>query len=441
MAGIAALAQELGYSVSGSDQHVYPPMSHMLADLGIDVHPGYHTGNLNPAPDQVIVGNAMTRGNAAVEYMLAKGIPYTSGPQWLAENVLRTRWPIIVAGTHGKTTTSAMVAWILNFAGMNPGFLIGGLAENFGVSARIGQGCFVVEGDEYDSAFFDKRSKFVHYLPRTTVLNNLEFDHADIFDNLQAIKRQFHHLVRIVPENGLIIYPSADRNVVDVLAMGLWTPVESFGPDGDWWFSVQGDSGQCQLTFRGNQSGEIRLPATGEHNLSNAVAAILAARHAGVPVEQSLTALQEFKSVKRRLEDVACVNGVRVVDDFAHHPTAVAATLTTLRQQTAGQLFAVLEPASNTMRAGVLAQQLMDALAVADHAYIFQSGELKWNPAELAPRSVSVHRDLETLLEQLVPRTRPGDTVVMMSNAGLAGMRTLLPERMREQPASEPVRE
>ncbi len=433
MAGIAVLAQELGHTVTGSDRHAYPPMSDLLAAKGIRVDSGYLAEHLTPVPDLVVVGNAMTRGNPAVEFMLDTGIRYASGPQWLAENVLRARWPIVVAGTHGKTTTSAMIAWILEYSGMNPGFLIGGLAENFGLSARLGQGCFVVEGDEYDSAFFDKRSKFVHYLPRTAVLNSLEFDHADIFDDLQAIKRQFHHLIRVIPRNGLIIYPPADRNIADVLAMGQWTPAERFGQGGDWCCTTDRNSGHCRLYHRGDELGALRLPVAGEHNLSNALAAILAARHAGVPVETSLRALAEFKSVKRRLEDVACVNGIRIVDDFAHHPTAVTVTLTTLRAQTKGRLYAVLEPASNTMRLGVHAQQLMKALELADQAFLYRREDLHWDPGSGAPDSVFVHSDLETLLGQLISKTSRGDTIVMMSNAGAAGLRTLLPKRLREQ--------
>ncbi|MFV1973984.1 MAG: UDP-N-acetylmuramate:L-alanyl-gamma-D-glutamyl-meso-diaminopimelate ligase, partial [Thiohalobacterales bacterium] len=358
MGGIAQLARERGIEVSGSDANVYPPMSTQLLDSGIVLQEGYQSGHLEPVPDCVVVGNALSRGNPAVEHVLDTGLVYTSGPQWLAEHILADRWVIAVAGTHGKTSTASLLAWILEHAGLAPGFLIGGVPVNFGVSARLGSGpFFVVEADEYDTAFFDKRSKFVHYRPRTLVLNNLEYEHADIFPDLAAIQRQFHHLVRTVPGNGLIIENADDANLADMLATGCWTPRETFtvnGGSAGWQASLVSADGSCfDVLFNDELQGRVEWEQLGLHNVQNALAAIAAARHAGVPAAQAIAALAEFRGIKRRLEVRGTVNGVTVYDDFAHHPTAIATTLAGLRNRVgAARILLVLEPRSNTMRMG-----------------------------------------------------------------------------------------
>lgn len=329
MGSLAVLAKELGHRVTGSDANVYPPMSTQLQAQGIELMQGYDPAHLEPAPDLVVIGNALSRGNPAVEHVLNKGLPYVSGPQWLADHVLQGRWVLAVAGTHGKTTTTSMLAWVLEHAGMSPGFLIGGVPQNFGVSARLGgTPFFVVEADEYDSAFFDKRSKFVHYRPRTAILNNLEFDHADIFPDLAAIERQFHHLVRTVPGEGLIIRPSAEKALERVLGMGCWTPVQTTGEGGQWQARLLAEDGsRFEVLFDGIVQGEVDWPLTGLHNVANALASLAAARHVGVMPSQGAAALSEFRNVKRRMEKVAEVRGVTLYDDFAHHPTAIATTL------------------------------------------------------------------------------------------------------------------
>lgn len=338
MGSLAVLAKELGHRVTGSDANVYPPMSTQLQAQGIELMQGYDPAHLEPAPDLVVIGNALSRGNPAVEHVLNKGLPYVSGPQWLADHVLQGRWVLAVAGTHGKTTTTSMLAWVLEHAGMSPGFLIGGVPQNFGVSARLGgTPFFVVEADEYDSAFFDKRSKFVHYRPRTAILNNLEFDHADIFPDLAAIERQFHHLVRTVPGEGLIIRPSAEKALERVLGMGCWTPVQTTGEGGQWQARLLAEDGsRFEVLFDGIVQGEVDWPLTGLHNVANALASLAAARHVGVVPSQGAAALSEFRNVKRRMEKVAEVRGVTLYDDFAHHPTAIATTLDGLRKQVGG---------------------------------------------------------------------------------------------------------
>ncbi|MDH5183563.1 MAG: UDP-N-acetylmuramate:L-alanyl-gamma-D-glutamyl-meso-diaminopimelate ligase, partial [Gammaproteobacteria bacterium] len=362
MGGIALLAREMGHEVSGSDANVYPPMSTQLEEQGIRLMEGYDPSHLDPEPDMVVIGNAMSRGNPVVEYVLNRGLPYTSGPQWLAEHVLQGRWVLAVAGTHGKTTTASMLAWILEYAQLKPGFLIGGIPQNFGLSARAGEmPFFVVEADEYDTAFFDKRSKFVHYRPRTLVINNLEFDHADIFADLAAIQRQFHHLVRTIPAEGLIIHPQSETNVDEVLAQGCWTPLESFDlAAGNWQANkLSSDGSRFEVWLEGKVLGEVDWALMGDHNVNNCIAAIAAARHAGVPVEHAINAMAEFENVKRRMEVRGEVNGVTVYDDFAHHPTAISTTLDGLRQRVGEQrIIALLEPRSNTMRMGVHKQEL-----------------------------------------------------------------------------------
>ena len=430
MGGIALIARALGHQVSGSDANVYPPMSTQLEAAGIQLMEGYDPVHLDPAPDQVVVGNAMTRGNPAIEYMLEQGLRYTSGPQWLAENLLQDRWVLAVAGTHGKTSTSGMLAWILEYAGLNPGFLIGGVPENFGVSARAGNSpFFVVEADEYDTAFFDKRSKFVHYRPRTLVMNNLEFDHADIFDHLEAIQRQFHHLVRTVPGNGLIVSPLNDGNLHEVLDMGCWTPLEHFDPDleASWHvINSMSDGSAFDVVCATENVGRIEWSLTGRHNVSNALAALAAARHAGVRPAVGIEALAEYRNVKRRMELRGEVGGVRVYDDFAHHPTAISTTLDGLRKHVGKQrILAVLEPRSNTMRMGVHAGLLADSLALADEVWVYAPASIGWDAASvlrgLGPR-LHVHESTQSIVDEVSDAAVAGDQVLVMSNGGFEGI-------------------
>lgn len=430
MGGIALIARAMGHQVSGSDENVYPPMSTQLEAAGIRLLQGYEPVHLEPAPDQVVVGNAMSRGNPAVEYLLERGLPYTSGPQWLAENLLQDSWVLAVAGTHGKTSTSSMLAWILEYAGLDPGFLIGGVPENFGVSARAGKApFFVVEADEYDTAFFDKRSKFVHYRPRTLVMNNLEFDHADIFDDLEAIQRQFHHLVRTVPGNGLIISPLNDGNLHDVLDMGCWTPVEHFDPDFEASWHVTNaapDGSSFDVVCETENAGRVEWSLTGRHNVSNALSALAAARHAGVPPAVGVAALAEFRNVKRRMELRGEVRGVRVYDDFAHHPTAISTTLDGLRRHVGEQrILAVLEPRSNTMRMGVHAGLLADSLALADEVWVYAPESLGWDAASVLRdlgRSLHVRGSTRSIVDEVVAQAGEGDQVLVMSNGGFEGI-------------------
>jgi len=405
MAGIAAIAREAGHRVTGSDAAAWPPMSTQLQALGIEVMAGYDPRHLDPAPDQVIVGNVISRGNPAIEHVLDAGLRCVSGPQWLAEHVLRGRHVLAVAGTHGKTTTSSILAWLLEHAGLRPGFLVGGVPQNFGVSARLGGGAhFVVEADEYDTAFFDKRSKFVHYAPRTLILNNLEFDHADIFPDLASIERQFHHLVRTVPRSGRIVVNGRDEALARVLQQGCWSELERF------------DEGTL---------GDFASPLAGMHNRLNAIAAIRAAAHVGVPVEQSLEALRRFRNVRRRLELVGEPGGIRVYDDFAHHPTAIGVTIDALKGQGGGRILAVLEPRSNTMRLGSVAAALAGSLKQADHAFVYARPDLKWDARAvlggLGPK-LTVREAIEPLVEDIVLAARPGDRVLVMSNGDFGGI-------------------
>ena len=431
MGGLAVLAKQAGFDVEGSDANVYPPMSTQLDAQGIGLKQGYLAEHLDPPPDQVVVGNAMSRGNPAVEYMLERGLRYTSGPQWLCEQVLQDRWVLAVAGTHGKTTTASMLAWILEFAGLQPGFLIGGVPNNFGISARLGESpFFVIEADEYDTAFFDKRSKFVHYRPRSLVLNNLEYDHADIFPDLTAIERQFHHLLRIVPGNGLVVVNANDGNLSEVLDMGCWTPVEtvSAGSFPARWQAepVVSDGSVFRVLLDGESQGEVRWQQLGDHNMHNALSAVAAARHAGVPVEQSIAALSCFTGVKRRLEVRGEAAGVTVYDDFAHHPTAIASTLAGLKRQAGGgRLLVVLEPRSNTMRLGVHRADLAGSLADADAVWLYQPEDLAWDLSEVTgalamPASVSA--DIDTLAASVAIYARAGDRLVVMSNGSFGGI-------------------
>ncbi len=425
MGGIALLARELGVQVSGSDAGVYPPMSTQLAEQGIILCEGYAAAHLEPPPDCVVIGNALSRGNAAVEHVLDENLVYTSGPQWLAENVLQNRWVLAVAGTHGKTSTASMLAWILEYAGLSPGFLIGGVPKNFGLSARLGSGpFFVVEADEYDTAFFDKRSKFVHYHPRTLVLNNLEYDHADIFPDLDAIKTQFHHLVRTVPGNGLIISNDDDEHLHAVLKRGCWTPVEAVSKlnESAAWKSrlLVEDGSRFEVMLSGQAVGTVSWPQLGEHNVHNAMAAIAAARHVGVPVEQAIAALTGFAGIKRRMEVRGQVNGVTVYDDFAHHPTAIATTLQGLRRRVGdARILLCLEPRSNTMRMGVHRDSLADSWSAADHIWLHEPPGMEWSMQALADVSdapVVVSDSVDAIVEAVLQEARAGDHLLVMSN-------------------------
>ena len=437
MGGIALLARQAGHRVTGSDANVYPPMSTQLEEAGIGLMEGYHPEHLQPAPDMIVVGNAMSRGNPAVEYMLDNSLPYTSGPQWLSEHILRDRWVVAVAGTHGKTTTASMIAWILEHAGLEPGFLIGGIPRNFGRSARYGQTpFFVVEADEYDTAFFDKRSKFVHYRPRTLVMNNLEFDHADIFDDLAMIQRQFHHLVRIVPGNGLIVHPSDDEPLNEVLGMGCWTPLETFGPDGDWQAEpLEADGSHFRVLLNGEPVGEVHWGLTGDHNLRNGLAAIAAARHVGVPVSHCIEGLGDFQNVKRRMELRGEVNGIRLYDDFAHHPTAIETTLAGLRRQVGdSRIFAILEPRSNTMRMGIHKTSLPASLASADRVMVFSPPSLDWDAKAVFAtlgQKATVFETTEAIVDTLKSEAEPGDQLLVMSNGGFEGIHQRILEALR----------
>jgi len=436
MGGLAVLAQQAGHRVTGCDAQVYPPMSDQLRAQGIELIEGWGADQLDLDPDVFVVGNVVSRGKQPVmEALLDRGLHYVSGPQWLAEHILAGRWVLAVAGTHGKTTTSSMLAWILQDAGLDPGFLIGGVPMNFGVSARLsGSPFFVIEADEYDTAFFDKRSKFVHYRPRTCVLNNLEYDHADIFPDLAAIETQFHHLVRTVPGNGLIIANAREDSLARVIGRGCWTPVEWFGSPEGWSAEALAGDGFA-LWRRGERLGEVDWSLLGEHNRMNAVAALVAARHVGVPVESALAALGRFENVRRRLEVRGVAGGVTVYDDFAHHPTAIAATLAGLRARLGrARILAVLEPRSNTMKQGVMKARLADSLVDADVVFAYAGGvdwDLAGALASLARRT-RVEADLDRLIQSIVAEARPGDHVLVMSNGGFGGIHTRLLARLGE---------
>ena len=426
MGGIALLARAAGHRVTGCDANVYPPMSTQLEAQGIALTEGYDSAQIGFAPDLFVVGNAISRGNPLLEEILDRGLPFVSGPQWLADNVLRGKWVLAVAGTHGKTTTSSLLAWILEDAGLKPGFLIGGVPSNFGVSARLTDTpFFVIEADEYDSAFCDKRSKFVHYRARTAILNNLEFDHADIFHDLAAIETQFHHFVRTLPRAGQIVSNAAEPSLERVLARGCWTPVERFNSAQGWNLAGEEADGGYAVSFAGSEIGRMRLPLAGAHNRANALAAVAAARHAGVPPAAALAALERFDGVKRRLELRGIVRGVAVYDDFAHHPTAIAATIAGLRQQVGGaRILAVLEPRSNTMKLGVMKAQLPASLQAAEFSFCY-AAKLGWDAqAALAPLGAraAVFEELSALVAAVARTARPGDHVLVMSNGGFGGV-------------------
>ncbi|MDM8348033.1 UDP-N-acetylmuramate:L-alanyl-gamma-D-glutamyl-meso-diaminopimelate ligase [Pseudomonas sp. sp1636] len=428
MGSLAVLAKELGHRVTGSDANVYPPMSTQLEAQGIELTQGYDAAQLDPAPDLVVIGNALSRGNPAVEYVLNQGLPYVSGPQWLADHVLQGRWVLAVAGTHGKTSSSSMLAWVLEHAGMSPGFLIGGVPQNFGISARLGgTPFFVVEADEYDSAFFDKRSKFVHYRPRTAILNNLEFDHADIFPDLAAIERQFHHLVRTIPGDGLIIHPTSEPALKRVIEMGCWTPVQTTGEGGQWQARLLSDDGsRFAVSFAGKTAGVVDWQLSGQHNVANALAVLAAARHVGVVPELGIAALCSFINAKRRMEKVAEVNGVTIFDDFAHHPTAIATTLDGLRKRIgAAKLIAIVEPRSNSMKLGAHRAGLPESVAQADSVYWYAPASLGWDLAATVASSTVPSRvcdSLEAIIAGVKAEAAPGTQVVIMSNGGFGGL-------------------
>ena len=431
MGGIAVLAKQAGHEVSGCDANVYPPMSTQLEEQGITLCEGFNAKDIPEDVDEVVVGNAMSRGNEAVEYVLNKNISYSSGPEWLSKHVLGERWVLAVAGTHGKTTTSSMLAWMLQYAGLNPGFLIGGIPANFGLSARIGDApFFVVEADEYDTAFFDKRSKFVHYHPRTAILNNLEFDHADIFENLDAIKKQFHHLVRTIPGDGLIVKNGEDENVAAVLEQGCWSQVAAFHKahdvehsKDDWSIGkVSEDGGNFEVLLDGKRVTEVNWSLHGSFNRMNALAAIAAAQHAGVPVEVSCEALKEFKGIKRRLEVRGVIDGVTVYDDFAHHPTAIEETLLAMKEVKGdGKVFAVLEPRSNTMRMGIHKESLSSSWQQAGEICLYQPEGMDWSLGDVVKQSkvpATLFSSTDKIISHLTSEAAEGDHIVIMSNGG-----------------------
>jgi UDP-N-acetylmuramate: L-alanyl-gamma-D-glutamyl-meso-diaminopimelate ligase len=454
MGGIAAIAKAAGHKVTGSDRNVYPPMSTQLRALGIELVEGFDASQLDIAPDVVVVGNVMTRGVPVVEALLDRGLPYASGPEWLAREVLKDRWVIAVAGTHGKTTTTSLVTWILEYAGLSPGFLIGGVPANFNTSARLGAApFFVIEADEYDTAFFDKRAKFVHYRPRTLVLNNLEFDHADIYPDVASIQRQFHHLVRTVPGAGSIIWNSGDERLAQTLKMGCWTPLQGFsgapgapGPQTQWSASARGtaDFSHFEVFENATSRGTVEWDVMGAHNMENALAAIAAAHHAGVPVATAIEALRRFQGIARRMQLRGEVHGIRVYDDFAHHPTAIATTVDGLRRRVGqNRILAVLELRSNTMRMGVHNDLIAPSLAAADEVFIFAPTDLGWDTAplvrQLGARGHSV-ATVDAMAATVSAATVAGDSVLVMSNGGFGGLHEKLLTALRQRYANDPAR-
>lgn len=444
MGSLAQLAKDLGYRVTGSDANVYPPMSTQLEAAGIELIEGYDISQLDSEPDLIVIGNAMSRGNPVVEAVLERGLNYTSGPQWLRDHVLPGRWVLAVSGTHGKTTTASMLTWILEYAGMKPGYLIGGVPKNFDVSASLGDSVFfVVEADEYDSAFFDKRSKFIHYRPNTLVMNNLEFDHADIFADLGAIQTQFHHLVRTVPANGLIIYPNNEPNLDAVLERGCWTPIEKTGIETadtesagvQWCARLSSDDGSSfEVIHEGRASAEVRWSHTGHHNVRNGIAAIAAARNVGVTPEIAAAALSCFEGVKRRMECLGCLGKVSVYDDFAHHPTAITTTLEGLRARVGtAKIIVLIEPRSNTMRMGVHRDALAKATAAADQVFWYQPGDCDWGLESVvaeSPVPARLMTDLDTMVEACAGQGEEETHIVIMSNGGFGGVHKRLMDRL-----------
>ena len=429
MGGVALLARSLGMKVSGSDANVYPPMSDQLKAAGIELQEGYLAEHMNPKPDLVVIGNAMSRGNPAVEYVLNEGLAYTSGPQWLANNVLKDRWVLAVSGTHGKTTTSSLLAWILEDAGLAPGFLIGGVPGNFDEAARLGDTpFFVIEADEYDTAFFDKRSKFVHYHPRTLVVNNLEFDHADIFDDLAAIQKQFHYLIRTVPSEGLIIIPPDEVDIDETLSMGCWSKKQTVGLEaGDMQaIEVSADGSEFKIQYQGKFQANVNWQMLGRHNVSNALAAIAAARHVGVNISQACEALAAFKGIKRRMELYGEVKGIRVYDDFAHHPTAIESTIKGLKANIGERkLIAILELRSNTMRMGIHKESLANCLQVADRVILFNQSDMNWSLSTVQQQlgeKATVEKSIGDIVNLIGEEAMRGDEILIMSNGSFCGI-------------------
>ena len=439
MGGVARLACDLSFKVTGSDANTYPPMSTQLESLGIELFEGYRAENIPKDTDTVIIGNSISRGNPELEHVLDKGLTYTSGAQWLGENVLKERWVLGISGTHGKTTTSSILAWLLEDNQLNPGYLIGGVPENFGESARLGTTpFFVIEADEYDTAFSDKRSKFVHYQPRTLVINNLEFDHADIFNDLNAIQTQFHHLIKTIPQHGQIIHNATSPAIDETLSMGTWSELKSFNPtsnsNADWACEkMSADASSFKLIHQ-NRSYEIHWPLIGDHNMANALAAVAAAHHVGVQIHDAVTSLSTFKSVKRRLEKIYDNDNVRVFDDFAHHPTAISETVNALRNNVGNEnIIAILEPRSNTMKQGVHKHLLVDSLKQANQVLIYADKNVKWNTDELKSSNISVFGDTEILLNTLLEKinqTNNISNILIMSNGGFESLYQRLIERL-----------
>lgn len=440
MGGVAIIAKQMGYRVTGSDINVYPPMSTFLTENGIEIIPHFETSQLQPAPDMVIVGNAMKRGNPCVEYILDNQLPYTSGPQWLHDNVLRERWVLAVSGTHGKTTTTGMLAWILEQNGLSPSFLIGGIAGNFGVSARLGESnFFVIEADEYDTAFFDKRSKFVHYNPKTLIINNLSFDHADIFDDLKAIQRQFHHMIRTIPSSGLILSDKTEQSVKETLDMGCWSHKQFLGEEQEWYAQrISNDCTYFAIFHKGKKTAEVNWSIVGQHNMHNALMAIAAAHHAGVSVENACAALATFVNAKRRLEVKGEVNGITVYDDFAHHPEAIQATLTALRDKIGGsvRILAVLEPRSNTMKMGIHKDDIAPSLVRADYVFVLQPDNIPWDVSDITNKCLQPAKwtaNLERLVDMVVAEAQPTDHILVMSNGSFGGIHQKLLDKLAQK--------
>lgn len=440
MGGVAIIAKQMGYQVTGSDINVYPPMSTFLEQSGIEIIPNFDVEQLQPAPDMILVGNAMKRGNPCIEYMLEHRLPFTSGPQWLHDNLLRNRWVFAVSGTHGKTTTTGMLSWILDQNGLEPGFLIGGISGNFGVSSRLGNSdYFVIEADEYDTAFFDKRSKFVHYNPKTLIINNIGFDHADIFDDLKAIQRQFHHMIRTMPQSGLVLSNAAETSAKETLAMGCWSAQQFIGEEQEWYAErITNDCSQFAVFHHGEKTAEVTWNIVGQHNMHNALMAIAAAYHAGVSIENSAKALAGFVNAKRRLEVKGEVNGVTVYDDFAHHPAEIQATLTALRDKVGGgvRILAVLEPRSNTMKMGHHKDEIAPALVRADHVYLLQPDNIPWEVVDIANNCIqpaSCTADLDKLVDMIVAEAHPSDHILVMSNGSFGGIHQKLLTKLAQK--------
>ena len=443
MGGLALLARDLGFEVSGSDMNVYPPMSDQLRSVGIELMEGYLPQHLSPHPDMIIIGNSLSRGNDCVEYILDHGLPFTSGPRWLAQHILAGNHVLAVSGTHGKTTTTGMLAWILESAGRNPGFLVGGIPENFGRSARpSGAGLFVLEADEYDTAFFDKRSKFIHYFPRTLIINNIEFDHADIFSGIAAIRREFHHLVRTIPAGGKIIINQGDAQTRQVLAMGCWTPVERFGLHGEDWSAIplSDDFSRMHIYRHGRLLGDLEWDLIGRHNAENALAAIAAGHAVGVAPDSAISAMQTFKGIKRRMQKLTSVGGINIYDDFAHHPTAIRSTLTALRNKVGSQrIITILEARSNTMKMGVHRDTLAPALAGSDAVRLYQAPDLNWDLTVVSGvlgETCGVFTGVQEIIDEVAGIARPGDHIVIMSNGGFQNIHQRLIARLSSMTVS-----